>query len=176
MKQEAVPAHRPALFLDRDGVINIDHGHVHRKEDFDLIPGIVELVRRANDANWWVVVVTNQAGIAKGYYAESDFFMLMGWVRAQFLSQGARIDAVYHCPHHPDFGLSVLRDCGCRKPAPGMLFRASKDLQIDLSRSVLIGDKPSDIEAAQKAGVGSSYLFESGNVDVFAKQHFAFAA
>lgn len=149
---------RPALFLDRDGVINVDHGHVHRIEDFEFIPGIFELVRAANEAGWLVVVVTNQAGIAKAYYTEEQFQLLTAWMRDQFLAQGARIDAVYHCPHHPEFGEMETRNCNCRKPLPGMLLQAEKELGIDLKASVLIGDKQSDIDAGVSAGVGECKL------------------
>jgi len=95
---------RPALFLDRDGVINIDHGHVHRIENFEFIPGVFDLVRRANDKGWMVIVVTNQAGIAKGYYTEEAFQILSAWMIDQFQMNGARLDKIYHCPHHPEFG------------------------------------------------------------------------
>lgn len=165
---------RAALFLDRDGVINIDHGHVFRKEDFDLVPGILELIQRANKAGWFVVVVTNQAGIAKGYYRTEDFLRLMDWVRKDFSSKHAHIDAVYYCPHHPEFGDLEKRNCSCRKPAPGMLVQAAKEMGIDLENSVLIGDKKSDILAAKQAGVGAAYLFASGNVNSFAAENFDF--
>lgn len=178
MNREMPSVMRPALFLDRDGVINVDHGHVYRKEDFDFIPGIFDLVSRANAAGWLVVIVTNQAGIAKNYYSEADFRLLMKWVCQQFAQRGAHIDGVYHCPHHPEFGPEETRNCNCRKPNPGMLLSAAADLNIDLRQSVLIGDKQSDLQAAQEAGVLRSYLFETDshhkNVNLFAKRNFSF--
>lgn len=178
MSAETAVTLRRALFLDRDGVINVDHGHVHRKEDFEFIDGIVDLVRRANAAGWVVVVVTNQAGIAKGYYGEADFHVLMEWMCQQFEQQGARIDAVYHCPHHPEFGALESRQCHCRKPGPDMLLQAAAQWHLDLPHSVLIGDKPTDMAAASAAGVGAAYLFEAdfGHSDVnrFAAERFNF--
>lgn len=177
MSAQAVKSRR-ALFLDRDGVINIDHGHVYRKENFEFVNGIVELVRRANAAGWLVVVVTNQAGIAKGYYSEADFQVLMAWVRQQFADQGAHLDGVYHCPHHPEFGAQEFRQCRCRKPGPDMLLQAAAQWHIDLPGSVLIGDKETDMAAARAAGVGAAYLFESedphADVNQFAASHFEF--
>lgn len=165
---------RAALFLDRDGVINIDHGHVFRKENFDLVPGIIELIQRANQAGWLVIVITNQAGIAKNYYDAEDFIGLMDWVKRSFSEKNAYIDAVYYCPHHPEFGDIEKRNCGCRKPAPGMILQAAKEMAINLEKSVLIGDKESDMQAAKNAGVGAAYLFESGNVNYFAERNFQF--
>jgi len=152
---------RPALFLDRDGVINVDHGHVHRIEDFEFIPGIFELVRAANEAGWLVVIVTNQAGIAKGYYTEAQFQTLTAWMRDQFLAQGARIDAVYHCPHHPEFGPVGTRDCNCRKPQPGLILKAIEDLGISRDGSIFVGDKESDMIAAKVAGISIRVHFIS---------------
>lgn len=169
---------RPALFLDRDGVINVDHGHVYRKEDFDFIPGIFDLVSRANAAGWLVVIVTNQAGIAKNYYSEADFRLLMKWVCQQFAQRGAHIDGVYHCPHHPEFGPEETRNCNCRKPKAGMLLEAAAQFNLDLSRSILIGDKPSDLEAAYAASLKQAFLFEEracgANVNLFAIKKFNF--
>jgi D-glycero-D-manno-heptose 1,7-bisphosphate phosphatase len=143
------------LFLDRDGVINVDHGYVHKPEKFEFIDGIVELVAAANARGYLVVVVTNQAGIGRGYYTETDFHALMAWVREQFSNRGAHIDAVYFSPFHPEHGMGrYRRDSDCRKPAPGMLLRAKEELHIDLAHSILIGDKPSDMQAGQAAGVG----------------------
>jgi D-glycero-D-manno-heptose 1,7-bisphosphate phosphatase len=153
---------RPALFLDRDGVINVDHGHVHKIEDFEFIPGIFDLVRKANQAEWLVIIVTNQAGIAKGYYTEEAFHTLMHWVCEQFLQNGARIDAVYHCPHHPEYGDN--RNCNCRKPQPGLILNAARDFEINLYRSIMIGDKESDITAAAFAKIPQTYLVVNANL------------
>jgi D-glycero-D-manno-heptose 1,7-bisphosphate phosphatase len=150
---------RPALFLDRDGVINVDYGYVHQEKDFHFIPGVFELVRTANNLNFHVVVITNQAGIARGYYSQSTFSRLTQWMLERFGEVGACIDAVYHCPHHPTEGLGLNKlDCFCRKPHPGLLLQAIADLDIVASHSILIGDKPSDLIAGQNAGVPHLFL------------------
>lgn len=144
-----------ALFLDRDGVINVDHGYVCSPARTEFMDGIFELVAAANRGGIVVVVATNQAGIARGYYTEADFQAYMDWMRGEFGRHAARLDAVYYCPHHPDAGVGgYRRECGCRKPAPGMLLDARRDLGLDLATSWLIGDKPSDLEAGRAAGVG----------------------
>jgi D-glycero-D-manno-heptose 1,7-bisphosphate phosphatase len=153
---------RPALFLDRDGVINVDHGYVHRVNHFEFLPGIFDLVRSAKALGWACVVVTNQAGIARGYYSEEDFAALTGWMLQRFAEQGAPLDAVYHCPTHPDASIEHYRsDSTMRKPGPGMLLLARDELALDLPRSVLVGDKASDILAGQSAGVGLNLLLRS---------------
>lgn len=150
----------PALFLDRDGVINIDHGYVHRVADFEFVDGIFDLARSAVAAGYVLIVVTNQAGIGRGYYTEAQFLALSDWMRAQFAAAGAPITDVYFCPHHPDHGIGVYhRDCPCRKPNPGMIIRAGKDHDLDMRASILVGDTASDIEAANRAGVGRTVLF-----------------
>lgn len=146
---------RPAAFLDRDGVINEDLGWVHRIEDFRLLPGAVEGMRLLARAGLRLVVVTNQAGIARGLYDEDRYLALTRHMRGLLEREGVTLDAVYHCPHHPTAGRGALRRaCGCRKPAPGMLLRARDELGIDLSASVLVGDKQSDLQAGRAAGVG----------------------
>ncbi|MGR9036453.1 MAG: D-glycero-alpha-D-manno-heptose-1,7-bisphosphate 7-phosphatase [Gammaproteobacteria bacterium] len=146
----------PALFLDRDGVINIDHGYVCRKEEFEFVEGIFELVAAAKRAGYLVVVVTNQAGIGRGYYTEADFNRLMEWVAEQFAERGGGIDKVYYCPDHPEHGIgNYKRHSEFRKPGPGMILQAAAELHIDLGRSLLVGDKPSDIQAGLEAGIGT---------------------
>jgi len=147
---------RAALFLDRDGVINVDLAYVYRPEEFDFIPGIFDLVRMAHEREYLVVIVTNQAGIGRGYYTEEDFHLLMNWVKEQFFRQGGHIDGVYFCPCHPEHGVGVYRkESEFRKPAPGMFLAAASELGIDLISSVMIGDKLSDMQAALAAGVGT---------------------
>lgn len=154
----------PAAFIDRDGVINEDLGHVHRIEDFRLLRGATDGLRRLQAAGYRLVVVTNQAGIARGLYTESDYQRLNQHLHATLRRQGITLDAVYHCPHHPEAGLGALRTaCECRKPAPGMLLRARDELGLDLARSVLIGDKRSDLESGRAAGVRCVVLVESGH-------------
>ena len=151
---------RRALFLDRDGVINVDKGYVGRKEDFEFIDGIFDVAKYAHSLGYLLVIVTNQAGIARGLYTEDDFRVLMDWVGSEFEKRGAPIAGVYFCPYHPD-GLieHYRRDSFDRKPNPGMLFRASNDLGIDLSSSIMIGDKSSDALAAVKAGLKKRFLY-----------------
>lgn len=145
---------RPALFLDRDGVVNVDHGYVHRVERFDFVDGVFELARAAADRAMPVVVVTNQAGIGRGYYTEDDFRRLSDWMCARFAERDAPIAAVYHCPYHPEHGVGDWRrDSFDRKPNPGMLLRARDELGLDLARSVMVGDTDGDMLAALRAGV-----------------------
>lgn len=144
-----------ALFLDRDGVINVDHGYVHRAQDFEFLPGIFELARAARTLGLRLVVVTNQAGIGRGLYGEADFERLTAWMCERFADEGAPIDAVYHCPAHPTAGIGAYRvDSPRRKPNPGMILEARDALGLDLDASILLGDKPSDLEAGLAAGVG----------------------
>jgi len=150
---------RPALFLDRDGVINVDHGYVYRQDDFEFVDGIFELVAQAHRLGYLVIIVTNQAGIGRGYYGEADFYALMGWVRDQFVQQGGKIDAVYFCPEHPEYGIEKYRrDTEFRKPGPGMFLQAKREWNIDMKCSIMVGDKPSDMEAAYAAGVGTLFF------------------
>jgi len=149
-----------AVFLDRDGVINHNHGYVHKREDFDFIEGIFDVARYAHAQRYKLVVITNQAGIARGYYTEEQFQQLTDWMCQQFSAAGAPIERVYYSPYHPTEGLGqYLKDDVSRKPHPGMIRQAQKDLSIDLIRSVLIGDKVSDIQAGIAAGVGTNLLF-----------------
>jgi D-glycero-D-manno-heptose 1,7-bisphosphate phosphatase len=148
-----------ALFLDRDGVINVDTGHVHSRESFQFIPGIFELCRAAQELGYLIVVVTNQAGIARGYYSESDFNDLTAWMLDQFAERNVRITGLYYCPYHPVFGVGKYKcDSPDRKPNPGMLLRAQSDLDLDLGSSILVGDKLSDMQAGAAAGVGTGIL------------------
>jgi len=150
---------RPALFLDRDGIVNVDYGYVHRREQFEFVPGIFELARHAAEVGWPVVVVTNQAGIGRGLFDEAAFHDLTRWMCERFTAERAPIARVYHCPYHPEFGLGPYRlDHPWRKPRPGMILQAATDLGLDLPASALIGDKPSDIVAAAAAGVGLRIL------------------
>jgi D-glycero-D-manno-heptose 1,7-bisphosphate phosphatase len=146
---------RPALFLDRDGVLNEDPGYVYRWEDFRWIPGAREAVAAFNAAGWWVFVVTNQSGIGRGYYTEADVATLHGKMSQSLAQIGGRIDAYYYCPDHPEAVSEAYRhpDPPDRKPNPGMLLRAIAEHPVDLARSIMVGDKDGDIEAARRAGV-----------------------
>jgi D-glycero-D-manno-heptose 1,7-bisphosphate phosphatase len=150
---------RRAAFLDRDGVINVDHGYVHRIEDFEFIAGALDAAAQLARLGYALVVVTNQAGIGRGLYTEGDFERLTAWMRERFAAGGAPLAGVYHCPHHPTLALGALRTaCDCRKPAPGMLLQAARELGIDLAASVLFGDKCDDVRAGLAAGVGTRVL------------------
>lgn len=150
---------RPALFLDRDGVINVDHAYVHRREDFDFIDGIFDLVAAACRSGYAVIVVTNQAGIGRGYYSEADFLQLMDWVRQEFRAREGEISAVYFCPNHPVHGIGSYRlDTPMRKPGPGMFLRAAAECSIALEQSLMVGDKANDMTAARTAGIRRRFL------------------
>jgi D,D-heptose 1,7-bisphosphate phosphatase len=155
---------RPCAFLDRDGVINVDTGHVHRPDEFRWMPGMPEAIRVLNDAGWLVVVITNQSGIGRGLYSEAEFEAFTAWIDAELAAVGAHVDATYHCPHHPAVARGgFLRKCECRKPAPGMILRAIMEWRPDLERSFLLGDKTSDMVAAEAAGV-RGVLYTGGDV------------
>ena len=146
---------RPAAFLDRDGVINVDHGYVSQVADFAFLPGVLDAARALHERGLALVVITNQAGIARGMYGEAEFAALTAWMRERFAQAGAPLAGVYHCPHHPTEGVGALRvRCPCRKPAPGMILDAARDLALDLPRSVIFGDKCDDMRAGLAAGVG----------------------
>lgn len=150
-----------ALFLDRDGVINKDYGHVWQSEDFDLVAGITDVIKAAMKKKYKIIIVTNQAGIGKGMYAESDFEALTGHMKILLESQGCKIDSVYFCPFHPTEGKGqYLKDSFDRKPNPGMFLKAKNDFNLDMSASILIGDKVTDIQAGQSAGVSVNLLYD----------------
>lgn len=149
----------PAAFLDRDGVINVDHGYTYRIEDFAFVPGALDAATRLHRAGYTLVVVTNQSGIGRGLYSEADFARLTHWMSAQFSAAGAPLAGVYWCPHHPTDAQGIYRrDCDCRKPAPGLLLQAARELDLDRSRSILFGDKRSDLQAGVAAGVPQRVL------------------
>jgi D-glycero-D-manno-heptose 1,7-bisphosphate phosphatase len=150
---------KKALFLDRDGIINIEKKYLYKPDDLEFIDGIFEVCRYACECGYLLVVVTNQAGIGRGYYTEQDFQDLTQWMMAEFAKRFITIFAIYHCPHHPQGGIGHYRmESFDRKPNPGMILKAQTDLGIDLSKSILLGDKESDIEAAINAGVACSVL------------------
>jgi len=151
-----------ALFLDRDGVINKDYGYVFQKEKFDFIDGIFDFIKEFQKRGFLIFVITNQSGIARGYYSEQDFRIISDFMKDEFLKKDIKIDKVYHCPCHEKYpNLSSKADevCKCRKPNPYMLFKAQDEFDISLRESILIGDKKSDIEAGEKAGLKLNYLF-----------------
>ena len=152
---------RPALFLDRDGVINIDHDYVCKPENFEFVEHIFELCRTAKRLGYLIFVVTNQAGIGRGYYTDNDFLKLTDWMCEIFKSQGVDIDKVYFCPFHPEHGVGQYKiDSPNRKPAPGMIHQAIQEFDVDIAKSVLVGDKESDIQAGIAAGVRCNLLYD----------------
>lgn len=153
-----------AVFLDRDGVINVDHGYTHRIADFQFIDGSAEALALLQAAGWRLVVVTNQSGIARGLFTSDDYERFTAHLRAQLHAVGVHLDAVLHCPHWPDAAVAAYRrTCDCRKPAPGMLLRAANELALDLPASVMVGDRLSDVQAGRAAGVGRCVLVRSGH-------------
>lgn len=143
-----------AIFFDRDGTLNVDVDYLHDPADFVWTEGAIEAIRWANENGYLVIVVTNQSGIARGYYDEAAVHRLHDWMNAALARQGARIDAFYYCPHHPAGRVpAYTRVCDCRKPAPGMLLRAIAEHEIDPAASLMIGDAASDVTAAKQAGV-----------------------
>ena len=144
-----------ALFLDRDGIINIDHGYVSRIEDFEFVTGIFPFIQLFIDAGYLVFIVTNQSGIGRGYYSEKNFTQLSAWMLNEFEKQNIHIENVYYCPHSPE------EKCYCRKPQAGMIQEALKTYDINLSDSWMVGDKSSDIELAFNAGIKNSIFISS---------------
>ncbi len=140
-----------ALFLDRDGTINVDHGYVHSRDRFEFIDGIFDFCRAAQERGYAIIVITNQSGIARGYYTEADYQALTDWMVTEFAREGVTIAGVLHSPDlsGPD-----------RKPEPGLFLKARDKWEIDMAASVSLGDKDRDVQAATRAGVGRNYLFQ----------------
>jgi len=151
-----------AAFLDRDGVINIDHGYVSKIKDFEFKDGIFELLNLLQKLGFKLFVVTNQSGIARDYYSKEDFLILTDYMLNELKKQGIKIEEVAYCPHHPD----ITGECKCRKPNPGMILNLAKKYCIDLQNSILIGDKQSDIQAGKNADVGKCYLVKKELFDI----------
>lgn len=155
---------RPAVFLDRDGVI-VKHVHVlHRIAEIALIPGAADAIRRLNARDVPAVVVTNQSVVARGMLSEADLRAIHDELSRMLKSEGARIDGIYYCPHHPDVGEPPYRrDCECRKPKPGLLLQAASELAIDLGESAMVGDSITDIAAGRQAGCRTAALVLTGD-------------
>jgi D-glycero-D-manno-heptose 1,7-bisphosphate phosphatase len=155
---------RKALFLDRDGVINKEVGYLYEIQKFEFIEGIFEVCKFFQDKEYLLIIITNQAGIARNYYSEEAFFILNSWMLKEFKGQGIEIAQVYYSPFHPEYGIGKYRkDSWCRKPNPGMLFQAQREHNIDFSSSILVGDKESDIEAGLSAKINLNILVRSGH-------------
>jgi D-glycero-D-manno-heptose 1,7-bisphosphate phosphatase len=154
-----------AAFLDRDGVINEDSGYVGRIKDFKFKDGIFELLKLLQNLGFTLFIVTNQSGIARGYYSEEDFYKLTEWMKEKFKKEGIEIKDVRFCPHHPD----ITGECECRKPKPGMILDLAEKYNIDLKNSIMIGDSDRDIEAAKRAGIEKTFKVEENLYDIIKK-------
>lgn len=153
----------PAIFLDRDGTINVDHGYVYEVDRFEFIDGVIEAMRELKEMGFALVLVTNQSGIARGLFTEADFENLTEWMDWSLADRGVDLDGIYYCPHHPQATVEAFRQvCDCRKPQPGMLLSASEFLDIDMASSYMVGDKIEDMQAAQAAQVGTKVLVRTG--------------
>lgn len=150
---------KPAVFFDRDGVLNVEKGYVYKKEDFIWMPGAIEAIKFLKQNNYYVFVVTNQSGIARSYYTDADVELLHDYMQNELAEHGAKIDKFYYCPHHPE----ITGECFCRKPNPGMIIKAMEEFSVAKDKSFLLGDNNRDVEAANNAGIGG-YLFKTGNL------------
>ncbi|KEY42077.1 phosphatase [Pantoea agglomerans] len=145
----------PAIFLDRDGTLNVDNGYVHEIDDFQFIDGTIEALQQLKTMGFALVVVTNQSGIARGMFTEDTFMRLTEWMDWSLADRDVDLDGIYFCPHHPEATVAEFRQaCDCRKPQPGMLLTAQEELNIDMAASYMVGDKLEDMLAGQAAGVG----------------------
>ncbi|WP_321329320.1 D-glycero-beta-D-manno-heptose 1,7-bisphosphate 7-phosphatase [uncultured Ilyobacter sp.] len=145
---------RKCVFLDRDGNINIEKDYLYKVEDFEFEPGALEAIKIFKELGYLVVVVTNQSGVARGYYTEEDVQNLHSFLQKKSLEAGGGVDAFYYCPHHPEKGIGVYnKKCDCRKPGPGMFLEAKQDLDIDFNKSLVVGDKLSDVNAGENLGM-----------------------
>jgi len=155
---------RRAVFLDRDGTLNVNFGYVHRRQEWEWITGAIDALKSLHEAGFALVIVTNQAGIARGYYEPEDVEALHDWMTSELAVHGVELTGIYYCPHHPDFG--EIRQCDCRKPQPGMILRAAQDLDLDVHRSWIIGDQVSDALAGLNAGT-KAVVIGSHSVEEF---------
>jgi len=160
---EPTPAKRPAVFLDRDGTINLDKAYVFRPDDFEWLPGAIEAIRSLNEAGVYVFVVTNQSGVARGFYAEAEVAHLHDWMQTELAVFGAHIDDFRYCPFHPEAEVEAYRaNHDWRKPAPGMILDLMKQWPVDAARSLMIGDRDIDTEAGRAAGIPAQKVDAEG--------------
>ena len=151
-----------AIFLDRDGTLNIDYGYVHEIDNFKFIDGAIDALRKLKKMGYMLVLVTNQSGIARGYFSEEQFLQLTEWMDWSLAEQDVDLDGIYYCPHHPEGKGEYKEDCDCRKPKPGMLLQAIKELKIDPTQSIMVGDKVEDLKAGIGAKVKMNVLVRTG--------------
>lgn len=145
---------KKCIFLDRDGNINVEKDYLHRVEDFEFEEGALEAIKAFSETEYLIVIVTNQSGIARGYYTEEDVKTLHVYLKQKIEDTGGRVDGFYYCPHHPEKGIGEYKkECSCRKPEPGMFLQAKEDLDIDFENSIMVGDKMSDVEAGKRLGM-----------------------
>lgn len=149
---------KPAIFLDRDGTINIDYNYVHKIDDFHFIDGVIDALAELKKMGYLLVVTTNQSGIARDIFTQEQFDTLTEWMDWSLIDRGVEIDGVYYCPHDPNH-----TDCECRKPNPGMILAAKKDLNIDIANSYMVGDRVSDLLSGKNAGVKKTVLVRTGD-------------
>ena len=155
---------RKAIFFDRDGTLNVDKDYLYKIEDFEWLADAPQAIRWANGHGYLVIVITNQSGVARGYFSEDDVHRLHEWMNEDLARFGAHIDAFYYCPHLPNGSVVVYaKECDCRKPKPGLIDQACADFNIDCGESLMIGDKPRDVECAEAAGV-RGVLYEGGSL------------
>ncbi|MGB1345149.1 MAG: D-glycero-alpha-D-manno-heptose-1,7-bisphosphate 7-phosphatase [Amylibacter sp.] len=154
---------QPAAFLDRDGVLNLDNGYPFRIDDIVFLPNILPALKILSQRKYMIFIITNQSGIARGYFTEKEFLTIMDYIKNYFSVNGVHVDGIYYCPHHPLFGTSKERNCECRKPKPGMINNAKEEYNIDLKKSLLVGDNKSDIMAGVNAGIPNRYLLVDNN-------------
>lgn len=153
---------KKAIFLDRDGTLNIDYGYVHEIDNFKFIDGAIDALRELKKMGYMLVLVTNQSGIARGYFSEDQFLQLTEWMDWSLAEQDVDLDGIYYCPHHPEGKGEYKEDCDCRKPKSGMLLQAIKELKIDPGQSVMVGDKIEDLKAGIGAKVKMNVLVRTG--------------
>jgi D,D-heptose 1,7-bisphosphate phosphatase len=164
---------KKCVFLDRDGNINVEKDYLHKIEDFEFIKGAKESIKIFNDLGYLVVVVTNQSGVARGYYDENSVKELHDYLQREVESIGGHVDGFYYCPHHPEKGIGKYKlDCNCRKPEPGMFLQAKEDLDIDFSNSIMVGDKISDVKAGKNLGMRSILVKTGHGVEEVGKLDF----
>lgn len=156
---------KPAVFLDRDGTINVEKNYLYRIEEFEYKPGVIEGLKKLDDMGFILVIITNQSGIARGIYTEEDFRKLNGWMLVDLEDKGVKISGVYHCPHHPRGRVPEYAvRCRCRKPSTGLFWRAQKELQIDMDKSFAIGDRLRDLTVCKESGVQGVLLVDGSEM------------
>ncbi|MGP1959910.1 MAG: D-glycero-beta-D-manno-heptose 1,7-bisphosphate 7-phosphatase [Arsenophonus sp. NC-TX2-MAG3] len=152
-----------AIFLDRDGTINFDHGYIYKIDNFQFIEGVIEAMLELKKMNYALIIVTNQSGITRGLFTEIQFLELTKWMNWSLINRGIQLDGIYYCPHYPDAVKQKYKQiCDCRKPKAGLLLKAQRQLNINMTSSYMVGDKLSDMQAGKKAHIGTNVLVTTG--------------